>query len=161
MKLAVIYHSESGNTAKAAEYIRKGMEKVDGVSASAYSIDDVTEETLADVSGVVFGAPTYYAQSSWQMMKFMESNIPLSDKLGAAYSTANVTQGGSELVLQNLIMLMLAKGMTVYSGGTPHGLPFTHIGANAFAKDATIDDRAELLEVFGERFALKAAEYFG
>lgn len=160
MKLAIVYHSESGNTAKAADYVKKGMEKVEGVTVDAYNIKDVAAEDLADACGVVLGAPTYYAEMSWQMLQFLESPVRLADKLGGAFSTSNCSQGGSELVLQNLNTVMLAKGMTVYSGGTSHGQPFSHIGMNAFARETCIDDRAELLEAFGERFALKAKEYF-
>lgn len=161
MKLAIIYHSVSGNTAKAAEFVKEGMEKVEGVEAEVMDVTKVKAEDLEDVSGIVFGAPTYYAHLSWQMLQFMESNVRLADKLGGAFATANCSQGGSELVLQSLTMLMLAKGMCVYSGGTSHGVPFTHIGVNAFAKEPSIEERAELLTTFGERFALKAKEYFG
>ncbi len=160
MKLAIIYHSVSGNTAKAAEYVKMGMEKIEGVTAVTMNVSDVTAEDIKDVCGIVFGAPTYYAHLSWQMLQFMESNIPLADKLGGAFATANCSQGGSEIVLQSLTMLMLAKGMTVYSGGTGHGTPFTHIGVNAFAKEPSIEEREELLMAFGERFAAKAKEYF-
>lgn len=162
MKLAIIYHSESGNTKRAAELIKEGMEKVEGVEVKLYSIADEITDSFDDVCGVMFGAPTYYAQISWQMLKFMEtSKINLSDKLGCAFSTANVEQGGSELVLDNLNNLMLAKGMTVFSGGVTHGTPFTHVGANAFAKGTTIDARKEVLAALGEKFAKKAVQYFG
>ena len=31
MKLAVLYHSETGNTLKAGEFVKAGMEKVQGI----------------------------------------------------------------------------------------------------------------------------------
>lgn len=161
MKIVIIYHSVTGNTKKAAEFVKKGIEKVEGVEAIAASIEDVKAEDVAEACGIILGAPTYYAEMSWQMLKFLESPIHFTDKLGGAFSTANFSQGGSELVLQNLLMVMLTKGMTVYSGGATHGHPFTHIGVNAFAKEGKIEDREELLEIYGERFANKAKEYFG
>lgn len=57
MKLAVIYHSETGNTKKAAEFVRAGMEKVEGVEARAFSIDAVDEAFVSEAGGVIFGAP--------------------------------------------------------------------------------------------------------
>ena len=51
--------------------------------------------------------------------------------------------------------------MTVYSGGCTHGMPLTHIGANAFVKNAKVEDKADVLEALGEKFAKKAVEYFG
>lgn len=162
MKLAILYHSESGNTKAAAAYVKEGMEQVEGVTVNVASIKEATAEDLEGVCGVALGAPTYFAEMSWQMLQFLETTkLPLSDKLGCAFSTANMSQGGSELVLQNLNTVMLAKGMTVYSGGTSHGKPFTHVGANAFAVDGGIDDHAEVLRALGKKFAEKANEYFG
>ena len=96
------------------------------------------------------------------MVKFLEvGGINISDKLGCAFSTGNFSHGGTEIVLQNLNSIMLAKGMTVYSGGCTHGMPLTHIGANAFVNNAKVEDKANVLEALGEKFAKKAVEYFG
>ena len=46
MKLAIIYHSETGNTKKAAEFVLKGMQRVEGIEAKAFSIDAVDEAYL-------------------------------------------------------------------------------------------------------------------
>lgn len=161
MKLAILYHSESGNTKAAAAFVKEGMEQVEGVTAACISIKDATPEDLEGVCGIALGAPTYYAEMSWQMLQFLETTkLPLADKLGCAFSTANMSQGGSELVLQNLNTVMLARGMVVYSGGTAHGKPFTHVGANAFAVDGGIEDHAEVLRALGKKFAEKAAQLF-
>ena len=161
MKLAIIYHSETGNTKKAAEFVLAGMLRVDGIEAKLFSVDSVDEEYVKESKGVVFGAPTYYADTSWQMMKFFhQSSLPLKDKLGGAFSTANSEQGGSEIVLEGVCVYMLAKGMLCYSGGTTHGMPMSHLGANAFARGGGIEARADLLSAFGERFARKAVELF-
>ncbi|MCQ2510533.1 MAG: hypothetical protein MJ116_08750 [Lachnospiraceae bacterium] len=162
MKLAILYHSESGHTKAAAAFVQEGMEQVENVTVQAIDIKDAVPEDMDGVCGVAIGAPTYYAQVSWQMLQFLETTkLPLADKLGCAFSTANVNQGGSELVLQNINTVMLAKGMTVYSGGTSHGKPFTHVGANAFAVDGGIEGHAEVLRALGKKFAEKAVQYFG
>ena len=161
MKLAVIYHSETGNTKKAAEFVQAGMAKVEGVEAKTFPIDAVDEAFVAEAKGIIFGAPTYYAVISWQMLKFMQTaKLPFADKLAAAFSTANFEQGGSEIVLENLNDVLLAKGMLVFSGGTSHGMPMTHLGANAFVRDTTIEARQPVLEALGEKFAKKAMELF-
>ena len=161
MKLAVLYHSETGNTLKAGEYVKAGMEKVEGVEVKLISINDAKAEDFEDVVGVAMGAPSYYADLSWQMLKFLHtSGINFADKLGCAFSTGNFSHGGTELVIQNLNSFMITAGMLVYSGGTRHGVPFTHIGANAFVKDGKIEDKANVLEALGEKFAKKAKELF-
>ena len=68
MKLAIIYHTETGNTKKAAEFVLKGMQRVEGIEAKAFSIDAVDEAYVKEAKGVVFGAPTYYADTPWQML---------------------------------------------------------------------------------------------
>ena len=161
MKLAVIYHSETGNTKKAAEFVRAGMEKVEGVEARAFSIDAVDEAFVSEAGGFIFGAPTYYAFASWQMVQFLQTTkLPLADKLGAAFSTANFEQGGSEIVLENINDMLLAKGLLVFSGGVSHGMPMTHLGANAFAAGTSIEARQSVLEALGEKFAKKAVQLF-
>ena len=68
LKLAIIYHSETGNTKKAAEFVLKGMQRVEGIEAKAFSIDAVDEAYVKEAKGVVFGAPTYYADTPWKML---------------------------------------------------------------------------------------------
>lgn len=162
MKLAVLYHSVTGNTKRAGEYIKSGMEKVEGIEVKMISIDEAKAEDFEDVVGVAMGAPSYYADLSWQMLKFLHtSGINFADKLGCAYATGNFSHGGTEIVIQNLNNYMITAGMMVYSGGTRHGVPFTHLGANAFVKEAKLEDKAEVLEALGEKFANKAKEIFG
>lgn len=55
MKLAIIYHSETGNTKKAAEFVLKGMQRVEGIEAKAFSIDAVDEAYVKEAKGLVFG----------------------------------------------------------------------------------------------------------
>lgn len=69
MKLAIIYHSETGNTKKAAEFVLKGMQRVEGIEAKAFSIDAVDEAYVKEAKGVVFGAPTYYADTPGRCCK--------------------------------------------------------------------------------------------
>ena len=38
MKLAIIYHSETGNTKKAAEFVLKGMQRVEGIEARPFPL---------------------------------------------------------------------------------------------------------------------------
>ena len=77
MKLAIIYHSETGNTKKAAEFVLKGMQRVEGIEAKAFSIDAVDEAYVKEAKGIVFGAPTYYADTPGRCCKKTERNFPL------------------------------------------------------------------------------------
>ena len=67
MKLAIVYYSESGNTKLAAEYVAEGMKK-SGAEVGLFALDQIDEAFVAEAKAVVFGAPTFYADTCWQLM---------------------------------------------------------------------------------------------
>ena len=71
MKLAIVYYSESGNTKQAAEYVAEGMKKA-GAEVGLFELDKIDEAFVAEAKAVVFGAPTFYADTCWQMKKLMK-----------------------------------------------------------------------------------------
>lgn len=158
MKIAVLYHSESGNTKKIAELIAEGAAAA-GSEVRTMSIDVVDEDFVAAAEAVVLGCPTYYGTYSWQIKKWVDTTkIKLADKLGSVFATANGFGGGAEAAELGLAGMLLAKGMLVYSAGVAKGTPFTHFGAVAVKDgDAAQQERAKL---FGRRVAEKAAELF-
>ncbi len=44
MKLAIIYHTKTGNTKQMAEVIAEGITSVEGAKAKTFSIDEIDEE---------------------------------------------------------------------------------------------------------------------
>jgi flavorubredoxin len=70
MKIAVIYDSKTGNTEKMAKAIAEGAAKVAEVEVK--KIGEAFPLTmLADVDGVLFGSPVYYADISNGMKDFL------------------------------------------------------------------------------------------
>ena len=60
MKLCIIYHSQSGNTARMAQEIIRGIESVDGMEARAFSIDEaIDQDYVEQCNTVIIGTPTY------------------------------------------------------------------------------------------------------
>ncbi len=55
MKLAVIYHTKTGNTKQAAEWIAEGMWRVSNVEAKTFPNDDLNAEYVGGARGVVIG----------------------------------------------------------------------------------------------------------
>lgn len=159
MKIAVLYHSESGNTKKIAELIAEGAAAAGDVEVKAMSIDSVDEDFVTAAGAVVLGSPTYYGAYSWQVKKWVDTTeVNLADKLGSVFATANGFGGGAEAAEMGLAGMLLTKGMLVYSAGVAKGTPFTHFGAVAVKEgDAAQQERAKL---FGQRVAEKAAELF-
>jgi len=70
MKIVVIYDSKTGNTEKIAHAVAEGINKVADVEVK--KIGEAFPLTiLADVDGVVFGSPVYYADISNNMKDFL------------------------------------------------------------------------------------------
>lgn len=162
MKVAIIYHSETGNTQKMAELVKHGCEKVPGVEARCMSIDEVDESYLQAARAVIFGSPTYEGSCSWQMKKFLDSGpAELSGKLAGVFASQNWPGGGgASFAEMTMIAALLVHGMLIYSGGIAAGAPYLHFGAvSCKAPDETLS-RDRCLKL-GANIASKAKELFG
>jgi NAD(P)H dehydrogenase (quinone) len=161
MKVAVVYHSETGNTRRMAELVREGAESVAGVEAKAMSIDALDAAYLAEAPVVALGCPTYEGTCSWQMKKFLdEVEAPLEGKLGGVFASQNWPGGGgADLAEITLIAGMLVRGMLIYSGGVACGPPFLHFGAVSTRRpEGLYEERCRKL---GHTLASKGLELFG
>jgi len=159
MKIAVIYHSEGGNTRKVAEIIAEGAMACEGVEATPMSITKIDEGFVAEAKAVVLGCPTYGGTFSWQMKKWLDTGgIKLADKLGSAFATGNHVGGGIDVAELAMLQQMLVKGMLTYASGGSKGAPVIHYGAVAINDgDESQQERARIL---GKRVAEKALELF-
>lgn len=152
MKIAIIYHSESGNTEKVAELISKGATKVEGIETKCMSINDVDKTFLEESKVVFFGTPTYAGTYSWQMKKWLDTcKLKFAGKVGCVFATENFVGGGADNAEMALISELLVKGMFMHSVGASEGLPYTHFGAVCI-KDGS-EDQKERVEIFAERVA--------
>ena len=162
MKVAVIYHSETGNTKKMANLVREGCLRVQGVEAKCMSVDDVDAAYVDEAAAVILGTPTYEGTCTWQMKKFLDSGPSgLAGKLGGVFASQNWPGGGgASFAEMSVIAGMLVLGMMVYAGGIAEGHPFLHFGA--VSRKAPDEDlyRQRCLKL-GENIAKKAMELFG
>jgi len=162
VKVAIIYHSETGNTQAMAELIREGCEGVDGVEARCMPVDDVDDAYVVESQAVLLGCPTYEGTCSWQMKQYLDTGPKgLGGKLGAVFaSQAWPGGGGASFAEMTIIAGMLVQGMLVYSGGIRCGQPFLHFGA--VSRQAPEEDlyRERCLKL-GRNVAEKAVELYG
>lgn len=159
MKLAVIYHSETGNTHKLAAVIASAAQEVADTETKVMSIDNIDESFIHEASAVIFGCPTYCGTYSWQIKKFFDTtNIKLNGKLGGVFVTENHLGGGGDIAELSLVGCMLVRSMLVYSGGAIEGNPPTHFGA--VVQKGGDDSQLERAKVFGQRIAQKTHELF-
>jgi len=162
MKIAVIYHSETGNTKRMAELVREGCLKVREVEAKCMSIDDIDEAYVVESDAIIFGSPTYEGTCSWQMKKYLDTGPKgLAGKLGGVFVSQNWPGGGgASFAEMTIIAAMLVHGMIIYSGGISVGQPYLHFGAvSRRAPDEELYQQRCLK--LGENIAAKAIELFG
>jgi len=162
MKVAIVYHSETGNTQAMAELVREGCEHAPGVEARCMSIDEVDGEYLAEAKAVIFGAPTYEGTCSWQMKRYLDTGPEgLAGKLAGVFVSQNWPGGGGgSFAEMSIIAALLVHGMLVYSGGIAVGTPFLHFGAVSTKAPREELYRQRCIKL-GNNIARKAAELFG
>ncbi|MCT4600179.1 MAG: flavodoxin family protein [Marinifilaceae bacterium] len=161
MKISIIYHSESGNTEKVAQFIAKGMISAGDVNVKCMSIDSIDLDYAQESSAFIFGSPTYMASMSWQMKKFIDTEskkLNMEGKMCGVFATANYFGGGAEIAELSMIGQLLVRGVLIYSAGASKGAPYTHVGTVAI-KDGN-EFEQERAELFGKRFAEKVLELF-
>ncbi|MCR4962912.1 MAG: NAD(P)H-dependent oxidoreductase [Firmicutes bacterium] len=159
MKMAIVYDSKTGNTAKMAEYIIQGIETVPGAEAKAFPIDGVDEAYVRECGALIVGTPTYNGTLTARIKAWLETapkNLDLPGKLAGAYATAAFIHGGGDLAIQCVLTHLLVAGMMAYSGGSAWGRPVIHLGPVAIAPD--LDGFAELFRIYGQRMAQQAVK---
>ena len=161
MNVAILYHSETGNTRKMAELVREGCVSVEGVDARCMPIDELDDAYVAASQAVILGSPTYEGSCTWQMKRFLDTQAQgLAGKLGGVFASQNWPGGGgASFAEMTMIAGMLVRGMLIYSGGISEGQPYLHFGAvSCRAPDEDLyRDRCRKL---GENIARKALELF-
>jgi NAD(P)H dehydrogenase (quinone) len=161
MNVAILYHSETGNTRKMAELVLEGCMAVEGVEARCMPIDEVDEAYVTRSSAVILGSPTYEGSCTWQIKRFLDTQAQgLAGKLGGVFASQNWPGGGgASFAEMTMIAGMLVRGMLIYSGGISEGQPYLHFGAvSCRAPDEDLyRDRCRKL---GENIARKALELF-
>jgi len=161
MKVAIVYHSETGNTERMAELVREGAERVEGVEARIMSVDAPDANFINEAKVLVLGCPTYMGAPSWQMKRFMDTaKIEAAGKLGGVFASQNWPGGGgADFTEMTLIAGMLVRGMLIFSGGITLGTPYLHFGAvSARRPTGLYEERCLKL---GQTLASKAIELFG
>ena len=162
MNISIIYHSETGNTARMAALIAEGCRKVPLANPKPMSIDAVDAEFVATSAAVLFGSPTHGGNLSWQIKRFIEEidQSALAGKLGAVFVSQNWRGGGgASFAEMSVIASLLVRGMLIYSGGMAASDPPVHFGAvsHRAPEEPLYRDRCLAL---GENIARKAAELF-
>lgn len=119
VRVAVVYHSGYGHTAKHAEAVARGASTA-GAETLLISVEDIDQhwDTLEQVDAIIFGCPTYMGSASGQFKMFMDASSRRAfidgkwkDKLAAGFTNAANRSGDKLATLQQLAIFAAQHGM--------------------------------------------------
>lgn len=99
-RIAIVYHSGYGHTARQAKAVKAGIERVEGTEALLLTVEEAQTrwEDLTSAEAIIFGSPTYVASASAQFKAFQEASSHAVLANGAAWRNkiaAGFTNSGS------------------------------------------------------------------
>jgi NAD(P)H dehydrogenase (quinone) len=144
MTILILYYSRTGNVARLARQIARGVEQVAGAEARLRTVPPVAAQTavalppepehgapyvshqdLADCTGLILGSPTRFGNMAAPLRHFLDQtgsewlSGTLVGKPGAVFTSTSTAHGGLESTLLSMQLPLLHHGMLVV------GLPFT------------------------------------
>ncbi|MFM0088820.1 flavodoxin family protein [Paraburkholderia sediminicola] len=127
VQIAIVYHSGFGHTAKQAEAVRRGVEKVSGASTLFLTSEEAQSrwDELTQSDAIVFGAPTYMGSASAQFKAFMDATSKLffegawKDKIAAGFTNSASRSGDKLETLIQFAILAAQHGMHWVNLGLP------------------------------------------
>ena len=130
-RVAVVYHSGYGHTAKQAEAVAQGAGSVVGTEVLLISVEEIDQywERLEGVDAIIFGSPTYMGSASAQFKGFMDSTSRnvfakggvWANKIAAGFTNAASRSGDKLATLQQLSIFAAQHGMHWVNLGLPPG----------------------------------------
>ncbi len=154
--ILVLYDSDTGHTAKMAEYVAEGAKKYP-VNVKVLSVDEATKDDILWCDGIAVGSPTYLGVLSWKMKKFWDGMVDLwgkiDGKIGCAFSSSGGWGGGNEIACMSILTVLMNYGFLVFGVTDYVGDKFTlHYGA-VTAGEPRKDEEIEACRRLGERLA--------
>ena len=116
-KIAVVFHSGYGHTARVAEFVAAGAEAELIAIDSDGNLSDAQWAVLDAADAVIFGSPTYMGMASWQFKKFADATSKRwfsgswKDKVASGFTCSASLSGDKLSTLQYFITLSMQLGM--------------------------------------------------
>lgn len=142
----VLYYSRTGSVAQLAQYIARGIERVEGIEARLRTVPPVsttcetvdkaipdkgapyvTLEDLRHCHGLALGSPTRFGNMAAPLKYFLDSTSSLwlagdlVDKPACVFSSSASMHGGQETTLLSMMLPLLHQGMILL--GVPYSEP--------------------------------------
>jgi len=129
VKIAIVYHSGFGHTARQAEAVKRGVEKIAKASTLFLTSEEAQSrwDDLTQSDAIIFGAPTYMGSASAQFKAFMDATSRLffdgawKDKIAAGFTNSASRSGDKLETLIQFAILAAQHGMHWVNLGLPPG----------------------------------------
>ena len=133
----IVYHSETGNTARMAELVAEGARAAEA-DVALKTVAETAADELIEYDAIIAGTPTYYGLPSAPLKQLFDESVKLHGqlevKVGGAFTSAANIGGGNETTVMAILQMMFIHGMIVQ--GTPLGDHYGPVSVGA------PDDRA-------------------
>ncbi|MDY7511252.1 flavodoxin family protein [Ralstonia wenshanensis] len=130
-RVAIVFHSGFGHTAKQALAVARGVRSVAGADSILIPVEDIDQhwDALEQVDAIIFGAPTYMGSASAQFKGFMDATSPnvfakgakWANKVAAGFTNAASRSGDKLATLQQIAIFAAQHGMHWINLGLPPG----------------------------------------
>jgi len=126
-KILILYYSQSGNTAKMAEYIAEGVKTEKEIDVEVKIVKDVNVDDLLNFDGLIIGSPTYYGTMAAEVKSLIDESVKfhgrLEGKVGGAFTSSGGRAGGNETTILDILKALMIHGMIVQgsSSGDHYG----------------------------------------
>ncbi len=161
-RILVAYHSDTGNTGKMAEAIRKGAASVAGVEVMLRKTADVKPEEIVQADGIVVGTPVHWSNASTETRRFLDrvgealwkAKTNGDGRTAGAFCTGGGIAMGKDVTRLSILSAFLTMRFMVVGGVDDHGFGTLGPEATTGPDDPGVSEK-ELAEAgrFGERFA--------
>lgn len=120
-RIAVVFHSGYGHTARLAEAVKAGVEGIAGAVPLLVGVDDAERhwDDLNAAHAIVFGAPTYMGAASARFKAFQEASSRAvmakgylwRDKIAAGFTNSGAHSGDKLATLIQMALFAAQHGM--------------------------------------------------
>lgn len=141
VRIAIVFHSGYGHTARQAAAVAAGVEQVRGAEALLLSVEEAQTrwDDLTAAHAIIFGAPTYVGSVSAAFKAFQEASSHLvmtqglrwKDKIAAGFTNSGSRSGDKLATLIQMALFAAQHGMHWVNLALP---PANHSSAGSEAE---------------------------
>lgn len=120
-RIAIVYHSGWGHTARQAAAVKDGITQVQGAEPMLLTVEEAASrwDDLAAADAIIFGTPTYMASASAAFKGFQEETsravmakgFAWKDKIAAGFTNSGARSGDKLATLMQIALFAAQHGM--------------------------------------------------